>query len=166
MKDRNRSMPVTDLHIDLTLVHSQSKATDLIRASLHTAISSILVMGRSWGDSTSLSEFGPRRRTFFFLSEPHFLNIDVSLIISTTCSVGSYSRHRLLLRTFLRPENGTQMALWTGFPAGTGSLIAKLAQSSDIEAKITLKCLAQSAHFERKLRPRFRLSDEVSLPQH
>jgi hypothetical protein len=53
------------------------------------------------------------------------------------------------------------MALWTGFPAGTGSLSAKIAAATDDQPKITLKCLAQSAHFERKLRPRFSLSDEV-----
>jgi hypothetical protein len=46
MMERKESRPKhardRDLHIDLTLVHSQSKATDLIRASLYIAILSIV----------------------------------------------------------------------------------------------------------------------------
>lgn len=53
------------------------------------------------------------------------------------------------------------MALWTGFPAGTGKLVAEAAAADDDPNKIVLTCLAYSTHFERKLQPRFQLSQKV-----
>ena len=50
------------------------------------------------------------------------------------------------------------MALWTGFPAGTGEM--KLDESKD-SPKIELRCFARSSDFERKLGTRFVLKTKV-----
>ena len=56
------------------------------------------------------------------------------------------------------------MALWTGFPTGTGKI--KLSEDAEIcdENKIVLKCLARSQDFERKLSTKFVMSDDVPPP--
>ena len=58
----------------------------------------------------------------------------------------------------LQPAYRTAMALWTGFPIGTGKL--KILEDS-CDSKIVLRCRAQSGDFERKLSIKFALSDSV-----
>ena len=50
------------------------------------------------------------------------------------------------------------MALWTGFPLGTGKM--KVLEDS-CESKIVLRCRAKSDDFERKLSMKFALSEMV-----
>lgn len=52
------------------------------------------------------------------------------------------------------------MALWTGFPAGTG--VKQQLEAPAVPRK-PLKCQAKSHDFERKLSCRFILPDEVGV---